>query len=191
MSLKHQKDTCFFLVNLAFELRLLGWRYVIYSVFDAILSFWISCTCNQFHSITAIWPPTKKFYQNFGLKRSCVCKELSTTSIGRLTDRAINLLQNYFGMAIRQNNDISSMKQAIEAVLFHCPESERNDQRHFFCPRTEKSLMWMERSTGKETHKTKISSLSAIKTLVKPIFVYLSNNSLLEKCLHRKTQNVN
>ena len=121
----------------------------------------------------------------------CVCKELSTTSIGRLTDRAINLLQNYFGMAIRQNNDISSMKQAIEAVLFHCPESEHNDQRHFFCPRTEKSLMWMERNTGKETHKTKISSLSAIKTLVKPIFVYLSNNSLLETCLHRKTQNVN
>ena len=75
----------------------------------------------------------------------CVCKELSTTSIGRLTDRAINLLQNYFGMAIRQNNDISSMKQAIEAVLFHFPESEHNDQRHFFCPRTEKSwCKWKE-----------------------------------------------
>ena len=38
---------------------------------------------------------------------------------GRLTDRAINLLQNYFGMAIRQNSDVSSMKKAIGAVLFY------------------------------------------------------------------------
>ena len=75
----------------------------------------------------------------------CVCKELSTTSTGRLTDRAINLPQNYFGMAIRQNNDVSSVKKAIKAVLFHCPESEYNEQRHFFCPRTKKSwCKWKE-----------------------------------------------
>ena len=92
-------------------------------------------------------PPTKKFYQNFGLKTSsrpfCVCKELSTTSIGRLTDTIINLLQNYIGMAIRQR--CPSMKKAIEAVLFHSPESEYNDQRNFFCHRTEKSwCKWKE-----------------------------------------------
>ena len=33
---------------------------------------------------------------------------------GRLTDRAIYLLQNYFGMAIRQNND---QKQPFRGVL--------------------------------------------------------------------------
>ena len=43
---------------------------------------------------------------------------------GRLTDRTINLLQNFFGMAIRQNSDVPSMKKAIGVVLFHCSESE-------------------------------------------------------------------
>ena len=45
--------------------------------------------------------------------------------------------------------------------------------------------------TGKKTYKTKISLPSSIKTLIKPIFVDLSNDSLLEKCLHHKTQTVN
>ena len=96
-------------------------------------------------------------------------------------------------MAIRQNRDVPSMKKAIGAVLFHCSESECDEQRHLFCPRTENSwCKWQsDQITGKETYKTKISLPSAIKTLIKPIFVDLSNNSLLEKCLHHKTQNVN
>ena len=110
-----------------------------------------------------------------------------------MTDRAINLLQNYFGMAIRQNSDVPSMKKSIGVVFFHCSESECDEQRHFFCPRNKNSwCKWQsDQITGKETYKTKISLPSAIKTLIKPIFVDLSNNSLLEKCLHHKTQNVN
>ena len=45
--------------------------------------------------------------------------------------------------------------------------------------------------TGNETQKTKISLRSDIKTLIKPIFIDLSNNPLLENCLNHKTQNVN
>ena len=110
-----------------------------------------------------------------------------------LTNRTINLLQNYFGMAIRQNGDVPSMKKAIGAVLFHCSESECDEQRHLLCPRTEDSwCKWQsDQRTGKETYKTKITLPSAIKTLIKPIFIDLSNNYLLEKCLHHKTQNVN
>ena len=112
---------------------------------------------------------------------------------GRLTDRDINLHQNYFGMTARQNSDVPSMKKAIGTVLFHCLESECDEQRHLFRTRTENSWRkWQsDQITGKETYKTKISLPSAIKTLIKPIFVDLSNNSLLEKCLHHKTQNVN
>ena len=101
---------------------------------------------------------------------------------GRLTDRAINLLQNYFGMAIRQNRDVPSMKKAIGAVLFHCSESECDEQCHLFCPRTENSwCKWQsDQITGKETYKTKISLPSAIKTLIKPIFVDLSNALFLK-----------
>ena len=130
------------------------------------------------------------------MRQTCKGKKLSDVKVisgkGRLTDRAINLLQNYFGMATRQNSDVPSMKKVIDAVLFHCSESEFDEQRHLFCPRTENSwCKWQsDQITGKETYKTKISLPSAIKTLIKPIFVDLSNNSLLEKYLHHKTQNV-
>ena len=39
--------------------------------------------------------------------------------------------------------------------------------------------------------KKKETLISAFKTLIKPIFIDLSNNSLREKSLHHKTQNVN
>ena len=72
---------------------------------------------------------------------------------GRLTDRAISLLQNYFGMAIRQKSDVPSLKKAIGAVLFNCSESECDEQRHLFCLRTENSwCKWQSNQiTGKET----------------------------------------
>ena len=112
---------------------------------------------------------------------------------GRLTDRAISLLENCFEMAIRQNSDVPFVKKAIGAVLFHCSESECDEQRHLVCPRTKNSwCKWeSDQITEKETYKAKIILPSAIKTLIKPIFVHLSNDSLLEKCLHHKTQNVN
>ena len=96
-------------------------------------------------------------------------------------------------MAIRQNSDVPSMKKAIGVVLFHCSESQCDEQRHLFCPRTKNSwCKWQsDQITGKETYKTKISFPSDIKSLIKPVFVDLSNDSLLEKCLHHKTQNVN
>ena len=56
---------------------------------------------------------------------------------GRLTDKAINTLQNYYGMAIRQNtNDLHSMKKAVGAVLYHCRYIPNENIQHQFCPRT-------------------------------------------------------
>ena len=62
-----------------------------------------------------------------------------------------------------------------------------------FCPRTENSwCKWQsDQITRKETYKTKISLPSAMKTLIKPRFIDLSNDSVLENCLHYKIQNVN
>ena len=40
---------------------------------------------------------------------------------GRLTDKVINTLQNYVGMAIRKNsNDIKEMRNSTIATLYHC-----------------------------------------------------------------------
>ena len=53
--------------------------------------------------------------QNYKGKKLSDDKGISSKD--RLEDRAINLLQNYFGMAIRQNSDVPSMAKAIGAVL--------------------------------------------------------------------------
>ena len=53
----------------------------------------------------------------------------------RLTKKVINTIQNYYGMAIRQNlNNIYAMKKAIIAILFHCSENVSLEDKHKFCP---------------------------------------------------------
>ena len=46
------------------------------------------------------------------------------TGKGRLTEKAINKLQNYFGIAIRQHTGttVFELKKAIGAVLYHCTD---------------------------------------------------------------------
>ena len=59
------------------------------------------------------------------------------TGKGRLTDKCINTMQNYFGIAIRQNKEnLYAMKKATGAVLYHCSDIENKNARHQFCPRT-------------------------------------------------------
>ena len=53
---------------------------------------------------------------------------------GRLTEKIINLLQNYYGMAIRQNTKtVPEMRKAIGAVLYHCSENSSEETRHLYC----------------------------------------------------------
>ena len=54
---------------------------------------------------------------------------------GKLTDKAINSLQNYFGMAIRQNKGaLYQMKKAVAAILWHCTDIKEAEW-HPYCPR--------------------------------------------------------
>ena len=47
---------------------------------------------------------------------------------GHLTDVIIDRLQNYFGMAIRQNaGNLEQMQSAARATLFHVASSEKNN----------------------------------------------------------------
>ena len=56
-------------------------------------------------------------------------------SKGRLTNRAINTMQNYYSMAIRQNIDtLYAMRRAVGAVLYHCTDIKDESVRHQFCP---------------------------------------------------------
>ena len=61
----------------------------------------------------------------------------------RLTDKVINKLQNYFGIAIRQStgNTVYQLKKAIGVVLFHCSEAADLETRHQMCPQTTAEIL--------------------------------------------------
>ena len=112
---------------------------------------------------------------------------------GRLTDRIIDKIQNYYGIAIRQNvGNIEEMKKAILAVLFHCASSKEKPY-HTYCPDGETSWCSYKADRIKSTNRYKPGPglpLDIISEL-KPLFARLSNEELLKKCLHGRTQNQN
>ena len=118
----------------------------------------------------------------------------SISGVGRLSDNAINKLQNYFGIAIRTNLDsVYGMKKCILASLFHNSLIEIN-KRHQFCPRTADSWCnWQkEKAEGKEAKfQPKLNIPEIIFDMILPIYKELSADELLNKCLHGKTQNSN
>ena len=87
------------------------------------------------------------------------------------------------------------MKRAIGAVLWHCTAFENydDDYRHGFCPPGKDS--WCkyqtDKVTGKQTHKNRIYLPGRMHKIIQPIFINLSSNELLNKCVHGETQNVN
>ena len=78
---------------------------------------------------------------------------------GRLTDKCINTLQNYFGMAIRQNtSSVYLMKKSIGAVLYHCSDILDENIRHQFCPKNGDGwCKWQNDQLNKTKAKRKLS----------------------------------
>ena len=112
----------------------------------------------------------------------------------RLTKKRINTIQNYYGLAIRQNiASLYAMKKSVFAILFHFSENSDLEDRHKCCPRSPDS--WCKYQSDKitkmSTYKEKISFPPAIKSVLLPIFKDLAADDLLSKCLHGQTQNVN
>ena len=79
---------------------------------------------------------------------------------GRLTDKIINKMQNYYDMATHQNtlsshnNDkekaLNSMKKSVHATLWHCTDMPDNQERHAFCPRESNSWCKYWQNGGSE-----------------------------------------
>ena len=114
---------------------------------------------------------------------------------GRLTDKIINKLQNYYGLALRQSTGttVYQLKKGVGAVLFHCSEASDLDTRHQMCPSTKNS--WCkyqaDKLNGTNTYKEKPGLPSVIKDTIRPVFVSLIDDNLLQKYLYGKTQNNN
>ena len=70
------------------------------------------------------------------LKKQKLSDGKSISGRGRLTEKAMNTLQNCFGMAIRQNTgNLYKMKKCVWAVLYHNTAISHDSERHKFCPR--------------------------------------------------------
>ena len=107
---------------------------------------------------------------------------------GRLTDGKIDVLQNYYGIAVRQNlDDVNAMARVIKATLYHVALSDSNPQH--LCPDGDDS--WCGYKKEKETYHHKNGIPECIVKEIEPIFEDLSNTDLLKKCTHGLTQNVN
>ena len=113
---------------------------------------------------------------------------------GRLTDSAVNKLQNYFGIALRTNlESVYAMKKCICASIFNNSMLE-DEKRHQFCPRTKESwCIWQKEKAekGVTDFKPKLNIPEAIFDVLLPIYKDLTDESLLGMCLHGKTQNSN
>ena len=113
---------------------------------------------------------------------------------GKLTQAIIDRLQNYYGIAIRQNvGELKKMQDATRATLFHVASSEQNNYHTAYCPEGKDSWCLYQQDQANKTHHHKPGPglpMSVI-THVKPIFADLSSEKLLKDCLHGKTQNHN
>ena len=112
---------------------------------------------------------------------------------GKLTDSQIDKLQNYYGIAIRSNvGDLAGMKKAIHASLMHCASTEARPL-HDHCPTG--SASWcryqQDKANGTKLYKHGPGLPLEVIVKLKPEYIRLSEDSLLEKCLHGKTQNQN
>ena len=106
----------------------------------------------------------------------------------------IDRLQNFYGIAIRQNKgDLKSMQSAVRATLFHVASSKQNNWHNPHCP--EGSDSWCKHNQDKanntNTYKPGPGLPLSVVMKVKPVFEELSTDKLLRKCLHGLTQNQN
>ena len=108
---------------------------------------------------------------------------------GKLKDKMIKSLQNYFGLAIRQKQgEFYAMKKAIGAILWHSTDCESGDYRHIFCPQGKDSWCKWQKSRSKDGFKFKDKAGMPlwIHDILKPVFQDLSIQQLLSKCLHEQ-----
>ena len=111
---------------------------------------------------------------------------------GRLTDKVIDSLQNYYGDAIRRNKgDLQAMMKAVQASLLHS-NSTNVWPRHHLCPVGPDSwCKWQVAQATGTVYDHKDPLPDAIVQLLHPIYSRLGSRSLLEKCVQGYTQNVN
>ena len=112
---------------------------------------------------------------------------------GRLTDKIIDKMQNFYGQAIRNNiGDKAGMINDVWAIFKHIITDDLKtlDEQHSNCPKDPDSSWCKYWSDRNEYHENNRLPSIFIKEL-KPIFEALTEGELLDRCLKGLTQNQN
>ena len=113
---------------------------------------------------------------------------------GKLTDKLINDLTAYYGLAITRHTDsVEEMKNAIWATYHHKCSTDTAPE-HDYCPTGADSWCSWRRAEAKGaldnyTHDPPLTEL--VQQVIKPIYTNLSQHELIERCLVGNTQNNN
>ena len=118
---------------------------------------------------------------------------LTLSGKGRLPDKTIDILQSYYGWAVREYvSDLQGMARGIWAGLMHRCSTDDNPQ-HQFCPSGPDSWCKFQQviAGARETYVHHNSIPKAVFEVIKPTYLQLTERSLLERCLMGATQNTN
>ena len=112
---------------------------------------------------------------------------------GRLLDKDINGLHNYFGIAIRTNcHSVQAMQSSVGALVYHCSEANDRDATRMFSDKGETTWCKYQKAKLEGTiFVDKPGILIIVRDLILPVFTDLSKPDLLKICLHGKTPNNN
>ena len=115
---------------------------------------------------------------------------------GRLTDKIMDKMQNYYGKAIRGNKgDLLGMKRSIKAIQCHMIENTKvpMQEQHYYCPKDDNTWckFWKEQLDDTVTYDQSNRLPEVFMEELAPIFTRLSQDNLLSRCLKGITQNQN
>ena len=119
----------------------------------------------------------------------------SISGRGKLTQEKMAKIQNYYGRAIKDHaDDIPLLKKRIMAIILHLSSTDQSP-KHAHCPPGDRSWCFWQRALAKSAnpghHKDHESLVPEIGQKLVPIFIRLSDESLLKRCVRKKTQNPN
>ena len=115
---------------------------------------------------------------------------------GRLTDKVIDKMQNYYGKAIRGNKgNLEGMKTSIKAIQHHMVKNDKLTlkKQHQYCPKSADTWCkyWKDKTDKTSVYNEDNRLPEVFTQQLDPIFTRLSKDDLLNKYLKGMTQNQN
>lgn len=111
---------------------------------------------------------------------------------GRLTDKVIDKMQNYYGKAIQGNKgDLEGMKKSIKAIQHHMVKNDKKslEEQHQYCPQSADTWCkyWKDKKDKTNLYNEDNQLSEVFMAELNPIFTRLSKEDLLVTCLKRIT----